>query len=162
MENWRRYIEEMLNAPIKDRPAQHIYPDPEMYIDPVKGLGARNADILKDILDAGGQNIGKDRDRDIALAKFTERMKALLDQIDTPQQNRSPEEIQRFKEIDQAVKDIQAQIQMNCLLQLLAQGLVPRKLTITRLRKIFKYMEVLVLPGNMIATCFIEDRSYFL
>ena len=115
MENWRRYIEEMLNAPIKDRPAQHIYPDPEMYIDPVKGLGARNADILKDILDAGGQNIGKDRDRDIALAKFTERMKALLDQIDTPQQNRSPEEIQKFKEIDQAVKEIQAQIQMNLM-----------------------------------------------
>jgi len=115
MESWRRYIEEMLNAPIKDRPAQHIYPDPEMYIDPVNGLGARNADILKDILDAGGQNIGKDRDRDIALAKFTERMKALLDQIDTPQQNRSPEEIQRFKEIDQAVKDIQAQIQMNLM-----------------------------------------------
>ncbi len=115
MENWRRFIEEMLNAPIKDRPAQHIYPDPEMYIDPVKGLGARNADILKDILDAEGQNIGKDRDRDIALAKFTERMQALLDQIDTPQQTRSPEEQKKFKEIDQAVKDIQAQIQMNLM-----------------------------------------------
>jgi len=117
MENWRRFIEEMLNAPIKDRPAQHIYPDPEMYIDPVKGLGARNADILKDILDAGGQNIGKDRDRDIALAKFTERMQDLLDGLknNPPEQKRSPEEIQRFKEIDQAVKDIQAQIQMNLM-----------------------------------------------
>ena len=117
MENWRRFIEEMLNAPIKDRPAQHIYPDPEMYIDPVKGLGARNADILKDILDAGGQNIGKDRDRDIALAKFTERMKDLLDGLkkNPPEQKRSPEEIKKFKEIDQAVREIQAQIQQNLM-----------------------------------------------
>ena len=117
MENWRRYIEEMLNAPIKDRPAQHIYPDPEMYIDPVKGLGARNADILKDILDAGGQNIGKDRDRDIALAKFTERMKDLLDGLkkNPPEQKRSPEEIKKVKEIDQAVREIQAQIQQNLM-----------------------------------------------
>ena len=119
MENWRRYIEEMLNAPIKDRPALHIYPDDfpdqDKLIDPAGQLDPVEAEKLRVFLDNNIQKIGKDRDRDIAIEKYTERLQGLLDQIDAPQQNRSPEEIQKFKEIDNAVKDIQAQIQMNLM-----------------------------------------------
>ena len=119
MENWRRFIEEMLNAPIKDRPALHIYPDDfpdqENLIDPAGQLNPVEAEKLRVFLDNNIQKIGKDRDRDIAIEKYAERLQGLLDQIGAPQQNRTPEEIQKFKEIDNAVKDIQAQIQMNLM-----------------------------------------------
>ena len=117
MENWRRYVEEMLNAPIKNRPALNIYPDPDMFISPAGQLDLEDADRLKKLLDMDMQNIGKDPERDEALAMYTQRMQDLLDGLkkNPPQQKRSPEEIQKFKEIDQAVKDVQAQIQMNLM-----------------------------------------------
>ena len=117
MESWRRYIEEMLNAPIKNRPALNIYPDPEMIINPAGQLDKQDADTLKKLLDMDMQNIGKDPERDEALANYTKRMQDLLDGLkkNPPEQKRSPEEIEKFKEIDQAVREIQAQIQQNLM-----------------------------------------------
>ena len=117
MENWRRFIEEMLNAPIKNRPALNIYPDPEMIINPAGQLDMQDADTLKKLLDMDMQNIGKDPERDEALANYTKRMQDLLDGLkkNPPEQKRSPEEIEKFKEIDQAVREIQAQIQQNLM-----------------------------------------------
>ena len=115
MESWRKFIEEY--AAIKNRPALHIYPDPEMIINPAGQLDLEDAETLRNLLDRDMQNIGKDPERDEALANYTKRMQDLLDGLkkNPPKQKRSPEEIQKFKEIDQAVKDIQAQIQMNLM-----------------------------------------------
>ena len=117
MENWRRYIEEMLNAPIKNRPALNIYPDPDMLLKPDGTLDMEDAATLKKLLDMDMQNIGEDPQRDAELAMYTKRMKDLLDGLrkNPPKQRRSPEEIQKFKEIDKAVKDVQAQIQLNLM-----------------------------------------------
>ena len=124
MENWRRYIGEMLNAPIKDRPALNIYPDEqtgrkmENILDQNPNLvSPEEAETLIGFLDANKQKIGKDPARDQGFMNFAERIEALLDQInnDPPEQKRSQEEIEKFREIDKAVKDIQAQIQLNLM-----------------------------------------------
>ena len=121
MENWRRFIEEMLNAPIKNRPALHIYPDDfpdqEKLVNPAGQLNSQEAEKLRGFLDNNIQRIGKDPERDEALANYTERMQDLLDGLkkNPPEQKRSPEEIQKFKEIDQAVREVQALIQQNLM-----------------------------------------------
>lgn len=115
MESWRKFIEEY--AAIKNRPALHIYPDPEMIINPAGQLDLEDAETLRNLLDRDMQNIGKDPERDEALANYTKRMKDLLDGLkkNPPEQKRSPEEIQKFKEIDQAVREVQALIQQNLM-----------------------------------------------
>ena len=115
MESWRKFIEEY--AAIKNRPALNIYPDPEMIINPAGQLDLEDAETLRNLLDRDMQNIGKDPERDEALANYTKRMQDLLDGLkkNPPEQKRSPEEIQKFKEIDQAVREVQALIQQNLM-----------------------------------------------
>ena len=117
MESWRSFIEEMLNAPIKNRPALNVYPDPDMLVQPDGTLDMEDAATLKNYLDMDIQSIGEDPQRDAELAMYTKRMKDLLDGLkeNPPQQRRSPEEIAKFKEIDQAVREIQALIQQNIM-----------------------------------------------
>ena len=115
MESWRKFVDEY--AAIKNRPALHIYPDPEMIINPAGQLDLEDAETLRNLLDRDMQNIGKDPERDEALANYTKRMQDLLDGLkkNPPEQKRSPEEIQKFKEIDQAVREVQALIQQNLM-----------------------------------------------
>ena len=115
MESWRKFIEEY--AAIKNRPALNIYPDPEMIINPAGQLDLEDAETLRNLLDRDMQNIGKDPERDEALANYTKRMQDLLDGLkkNPPEQKRSPEEIEKFKEIDQAVREVQALIQQNLM-----------------------------------------------
>ena len=114
MESWRKFIEEYAAI---NRPALHIYPEPEMIINPAGQLDLEDAETLRNLLDRDMQNIGKDPERDEALANYTKRMQDLLDGLkkNPPEQKRSPEEIQKFKEIDQAVREVQALIQQNLM-----------------------------------------------
>ena len=48
MESWRKFIEEY--AAIKNRPALHIYPDPEMIINPAGQLDLEDAETLRNLL----------------------------------------------------------------------------------------------------------------